>query len=63
MLDRTGRLTVGSWADRVDSLADPNAAVDAPAILLRPDGYVAWIGDDQPDLDDHLSRWFGQPAS
>ena len=63
VLDRTGRLTVGSWADRVDSLADPNAAVDAPAILLRPDGYVAWIGDDQQDLDDHLSRWFGQPAS
>jgi hypothetical protein len=31
--------------------------------LLRPDGHVAWIGDDQQDLDHHLSRWFGQPAS
>ena len=25
-----------------------------------PDGHVAWIGDDQADLDDHLSRWFGR---
>jgi rifampicin monooxygenase len=63
VLDRTDRLTVGGWSDRVDTLADPSAAVDVPAILLRPDGYVAWIGDDQRDLDDHLSRWFGQPAS
>ena len=62
LLDRTERLTVGGWSDRVDSLADPAAAVDAPCILLRPDGYVAWIGDAQQDLDEHLSRWFGAPA-
>ena len=24
---------------------------------------VAWIGDDQQDLDDHLSRWFGKPTA
>ncbi|MGS2586405.1 rifampin monooxygenase [Streptomyces hebeiensis] len=62
LLDRTERLTVGGWSDRVDHLADPTAALDVPCVLLRPDGHVAWIGDDQRDLDDHLSRWFGKPA-
>ena len=59
LLDRTGRLTVDGWSDRVDVVADPAAALDAPSILLRPDGHVAWVGDDQQDLDDHLARWFG----
>ncbi|WP_127502330.1 FAD-dependent monooxygenase [Actinoplanes solisilvae] len=59
LLDRTERLTVGGWSDRVDYLGDPTAAVDAKAVLLRPDGHVAWIGDDQRDLENHLSRWFG----
>lgn len=62
LLDRTERLTVGGWSDRVDHLADPAAALDVPCVLLRPDGHVAWIGDDQQDLDGHLSRWFGRPA-
>ncbi|MFI0481328.1 rifampin monooxygenase [Actinomadura sp. 9N215] len=62
LLDRTGRLTAGGWSDRVDHLADPTAALDVPCVLLRPDGHVAWIGDDQRDLDGHLSRWFGEPA-
>ncbi|GLY76214.1 rifampin monooxygenase [Actinoallomurus iriomotensis] len=62
LLDRTERLTVGGWSDRVDHLADATAGLDAPCVLLRPDGHVAWIGDDQQDLDDHLSRWFGEPA-
>ncbi|TKK91682.1 monooxygenase [Herbidospora galbida] len=61
LLDRTERLTAGGWSDRVDRLADPTAALDAPAVLLRPDGHVAWIGDDQRDLDACLSRWFGEP--
>ena len=59
LLDRTERLTVGGWSDRVDYLADATAAVDVPGLLLRPDGHVAWIGADQQDLDDHLARWFG----
>jgi hypothetical protein len=62
LLDRTAGLTVGGWSDRVDHLADPTAALDAPCVLVRPDGHVAWIGDEQHDLDGHLARWFGQPA-
>ncbi|WP_255684335.1 rifampin monooxygenase [Micromonospora okii] len=62
LLDRTGRLRVGGWADRVDYLGDRSAALDVPGVLLRPDGHVAWVGDDQRGLDDHLSRWFGEPA-
>ncbi|WP_040690371.1 rifampin monooxygenase [Nocardia vinacea] len=63
VLDRTERLAVEGWSDRVDLIADPAAALDVPAILLRPDGYVAWIGEDQRDLDAHLARWFGKPAN
>ena len=63
LLDRTDRLTVGGWSDRVDHLADPTAALDVPAVLLRPDGYICWIGDEQPDLNDQLARWFGKPVN
>ncbi|MCM4082626.1 FAD-dependent monooxygenase [Paractinoplanes hotanensis] len=57
LLDRTGNLTTGGWSDRVDRLSDP--APGAPSVLLRPDGHVAWLGEHQRDLDDHLARWFG----
>jgi 2-polyprenyl-6-methoxyphenol hydroxylase-like FAD-dependent oxidoreductase len=63
LLDRTERLAVGGWSDRVDYLGDSTVALDAPCVLLRPDGHVAWAGDDQQDLDDHLTRWFGRPAN
>lgn len=60
VLDRTGHLSVGGWSDRVDLITDPAAASDVPAVLLRPDGHVAWTGEDQQDLDEHLTRWFGR---
>jgi rifampicin monooxygenase len=64
LLDQTGRLSVAGWADRVDhdvDVVDGGEEIDAPAVLLRPDGHVAWVGDDQQDLDEHLAVWFGEP--
>jgi 2-polyprenyl-6-methoxyphenol hydroxylase-like FAD-dependent oxidoreductase len=59
LLDQTGQLSVAGWADRVDHVVDISEELDAPAVLLRPDGHVAWIGDDQQELQSRLSRWFG----
>ncbi|GAA2937931.1 rifampin monooxygenase [Kitasatospora cinereorecta] len=63
LLDRTGQLSVAGWADRVDHAVDVAEALDVPAVLLRPDGHVAWVGEDQRDLRDRLSRWFGAAIS
>ncbi|SFL28431.1 rifampin monooxygenase [Streptomyces pini] len=62
LLDGTGRLSVAGWADRVDHVTDVGGELDAPAVLLRPDGHVAWAGGEQSGLLDHLPRWFG-PAT
>ncbi len=62
LLDQTGRLSVAGWADRVDHVVDISEDLDVPAVLLRPDGHVAWAGGDQQDLCDHLPRWFGTAA-
>ncbi len=59
LLDQTGRLSVDGWADRVDHVADRSDELDAPAILLRPDGHVAWAGEDQQTLEVALTKWFG----
>ncbi|MGY1455939.1 rifampin monooxygenase [Streptomyces sp. SS8] len=62
LLDGTGRLSVAGWADRVDHVTDAGGELDVPAVLLRPDGHVAWAGEEQSGLLDHLPRWFG-PAT
>ncbi|MEU4496182.1 rifampin monooxygenase [Streptomyces sp. NPDC023998] len=59
LLDQTGRLTVAGWADRVDHVVDVSEELDVPAALLRPDGHVAWVGEDQQDLLNRLPKWFG----
>jgi 2-polyprenyl-6-methoxyphenol hydroxylase-like FAD-dependent oxidoreductase len=59
LLDQTGELSVAGWSDRVDHVVDVSEELDVPAALLRPDGHVAWVGEDQADLLDHLPRWFG----
>jgi 2-polyprenyl-6-methoxyphenol hydroxylase-like FAD-dependent oxidoreductase len=62
LLDRTGHLSVEGWADRVDHVVDTGGELDAPAVLLRPDGHVAWAGEDQRELLERLPRWFGAAA-
>ncbi|MBD2898093.1 Rifampicin monooxygenase [Actinomadura sp. RB99] len=61
LLDRTGLLSVAGWESRVGHVVDDR--LDVPAALLRPDGHVAWVGDDQEDLLGHLPRWFGAAAA
>ncbi len=62
------------WSDRVhfvDAGYDGRwelpaiGAVDAPsAVLIRPDGYVAWVGDrTQLGLAEALTTWFGPPIA
>jgi 2-polyprenyl-6-methoxyphenol hydroxylase-like FAD-dependent oxidoreductase len=63
LLDQAGRLSVAGWADRVDHVVDVSEELDVPAVLLRPDGHVAWAGEDQRDLPGQLTRWFGAAAS
>lgn len=69
-----GGLDVAPWADRVQ-LVDAKYAgtwdlpvfgeVPAPtAVLIRPDGHVAWVGDlTQVGLADALTTWFGPPTA
>lgn len=70
LLDLSGGAVAGAavgWLGRVD--AEVAAASTAPAaILIRPDGYVAWAADDFGDaerdrLHTALHRWCGQPGS
>jgi hypothetical protein len=44
LLDQTGRLSVAGWTDRVDHVVDVSEELDVPAVLLWPDGHVAWAG-------------------
>ncbi|GAB2809635.1 rifampin monooxygenase [Actinoallomurus bryophytorum] len=62
LLDQTGRLSVAGWADRVDHVVDGGEELEVPAALLRPDGHVAWVGEDQQELLGRLPRWFGAAA-
>jgi len=68
-----GSLSVAGWDDRVQ-LADvaSDGAWELPvvgsvsppgAVLVRPDGYVAWVGDGTSSgLKEALTTWFGLPA-
>lgn len=62
LLASTGELSVAGWADRIDHVTDRLDDLESPAVLLRPDGHVAWVGGDQQDLLRQLPRWFGAPT-
>jgi 2-polyprenyl-6-methoxyphenol hydroxylase-like FAD-dependent oxidoreductase len=50
--------SVGRWADRVDHVrAKTDEAIDA--VLIRPDGYIAWSATDDQPLEAALAQWFG----
>jgi hypothetical protein len=57
----------GSWDDRIDYVADDvENRLDLSAVLLRPDGIVAWASDgasDDAEAAQAASRWFGAPGS
>jgi 2-polyprenyl-6-methoxyphenol hydroxylase-like FAD-dependent oxidoreductase len=73
-LGEPGDLDIAPWADRVQ-LVDATytgpwelpvlGMVSAPgAVLIRPDGYVAWVGDGTDQgLDEALTAWFGPPPA
>ena len=73
-LGEPGGFDIAPWADRVQ-LVDARyggtwelpavGPVTAPtAALIRPDGYVAWVGDlTQLGLADALTMWFGPPSA
>jgi hypothetical protein len=63
LLDQTGSLSIEGWEGRIDHVVDTSEEVDAPAVLLRPDGYAAWLGDNQTDLVTHVEKWFGPATS
>jgi hypothetical protein len=48
---------------RLRVFAGTDFGVHSLTALLRPDGHVAWVGDDQQDLLSQLPRWFGTAVS
>lgn len=72
-LGEPGSFDITSWSDRIQ-LVDAKyegawelpalGAVTAPsAVLIRPDGHVAWVGEqNQHGLADALTTWFGPPT-
>jgi hypothetical protein len=73
-LGEPGGFDITPWADRVQlidgkyfgtwELPALGAVTDPNAVLIRPDGYVAWVGDrTQLGLADALTTWFGPPTA
>jgi 3-(3-hydroxy-phenyl)propionate hydroxylase len=69
-LGKPGSLAVEGWTDRVKFVdAKFEGVCEVPvigvvrtptAVLIRPDGHVAWVGDgDSKGLLDALKAWFG----
>lgn len=67
LLDLSGGEHAGAvqgWQDRVDVVVATATDRPAAALLIRPDGYVAWAADelDEDGLRAALARWFGEES-
>lgn len=55
------------YGDRIQYVAiDAKERMGLSAVLVRPDGFVAWVSESDPNVDEALhaiSRWFGEPAN
>ncbi|MGC5031155.1 FAD-dependent monooxygenase [Micromonospora sp. DT229] len=59
------RAVAAGWPDRVTTVTaveSDTSSLGASPLLIRPDGYVAWAGNEPKELDVALRRWFGNPA-
>jgi hypothetical protein len=74
LINFDGAIDITAWARRVQSVDAQYAGVwelpvlgvvAAPsAVLVRPDGYVAWVGNGTDEgLRAALTTWFGAPAT
>lgn len=63
LVDQTGALSIEGWTDRVDVIAERSDQLEVPALLLRPDRHIVWVGDDGAGLRESLELWFGAPAA
>jgi hypothetical protein len=69
LADRTDVRRIGAaWSDRVDVIGARADRDDVDALLLRPDGCVAWaltadadVDVEEPSLATALGTWFGRP--
>ncbi|MET3987770.1 FAD-dependent oxidoreductase [Streptomyces sp. PvR034] len=65
--DRRLRASATAWEDRIRYAAGTaRNDLGSGAVLVRPDGVVAWSGDRHPDPEDFeraATRWFGAPAT
>jgi 2-polyprenyl-6-methoxyphenol hydroxylase-like FAD-dependent oxidoreductase len=71
-LGEPGAVDITPWADRVQridatypgswELPALGTIIAPTAVLIRPDGYAAWVGDStERGLADALTTWFGSP--
>jgi 2-polyprenyl-6-methoxyphenol hydroxylase-like FAD-dependent oxidoreductase len=55
------------WGDRIDHVArEPKDGLGLSAVLVRPDGFVAWASDgavDEAEAAQAVARWFGEPMA